>query len=68
MQNMEIIQLVKRSKSRKNMTMNEIAKESNVGVRTVNRIFAGEDVRFSSMAAVLDALDIDLKLDMKMVG
>ncbi len=68
MQNIEIAQLLKRSKSRKNMTMNEIAEKSNVGIRTVNRIFAGQDVRFSSMTAVLDALDIDLNLHMKMVG
>ncbi len=68
MQNIEIVQLLKRSKSRKNMTMNEIAEKSNVGIRTVNRIFAGQDVRFSSMTAVLDALDIDLNLHMKMVG
>lgn len=66
MQNIEIIQLLKKSKFGKKMTMNEIAKKSNVGIRTVNRIFAGEDVRFSSMAAVLDALDIDLNLHMKM--
>lgn len=68
MQHMEIVQLLKESKSRKKMTMNSIAKKSNVGIRTVNRIFAGKDVRFSSLSAVLDALDIDLHADMKMAG
>ncbi len=68
MQNMEILQQLKKSKSNKNMTMNDIAEKSSIGIRTVNRIFAGEDVRFSSMAAVLDALDIDLRLHMKMAG
>ncbi len=68
MQNMEILQQLKKSKSNKNMTMNDIAEKSSIGIRTVNRIFAGEDVRFSSMAAVLDALDIDLRLHMKMIG
>ncbi len=65
---MEILQQLKKSKSNKNMTMNDIAEKSSIGIRTVNRIFAGEDVRFSSMAAVLDALDIDLRLHMKMAG
>ena len=68
MQNMDIVQLLKKSKFDKKMTMNEIAEKSNIGIRTVNRIFAGEDVRFSSMSAVLDALDIDLRLHMKMAG
>lgn len=66
MQEINIVQLLKKSKSTKNMTMSDIAEKSNIGIRTVNRIFAGEDVRFSSMAAVLDALDIDLRLHMKM--
>ncbi len=49
-------------------TIEKISKESGVGVRTVNRIFAGQDVRFSSITAVLDALDIDLSLRMKKAG
>ncbi len=65
MQNREILQLLKKSKLDKNMTMNDIATKSNVGIRTVNRIFAGQDVRFSSMSAVLEALDLNLHIDSK---
>lgn len=66
MPNMEIVELLRKSKSEKKMTMNDIAEKSNVGIRTVNRIFAGEDVRFSSLTAVMNALDIDLSASMKM--
>ncbi len=65
MENMEIVQLLKKSKSDKKMTMNEIAAKSSVGIRTVNRIFAGDDVRFSSIEAVMDALDLSLIADKK---
>ena len=68
MQSKEIVALLKESKSQKKMTMNEIAAASNIGIRTVNRIFAGKDVRFSSMVAVLDVLDIDFRLHKKMAG
>ena len=65
MKNIKIIELLKQSKSDKKLTMMEIASRSKVGIRTVNRIFAGEDVRFSSMLAVLDTLDIELNAHMK---
>lgn len=65
MQNREILQLLKKSKVDKKMTMNEIAEKSNVGIRTVNRIFAGQDVRFISMYAVLEALGLNLYVDSK---
>ncbi len=65
MQNREILQLLKRSKFDKKMTMNDIAAKSNVGIRTVNRIFSGRDVRFSSMTAVLEALGLNLHIDSK---
>ena len=68
MQKMEILQQLKKSKSNKKMTMNDISVQSYVGIRTVNRIFSGEDVRFSSMVAVLDALDIDLHAHIKIAG
>ena len=65
MKNIEIVDLLRKSKSEKKMTMNDIAEKSNVAIRTVNRIFAGEDVRFSSMMAVFNALDLDFELHMK---
>ncbi len=65
MQNREILQLLKKSKFDNKMTMNDIAAKSNVGIRTVNRIFAGQDVRFSSMSAVLEALGLSIHIDSK---
>jgi transcriptional regulator with XRE-family HTH domain len=55
--------LLREAKTRKKMTINEIAAKSNVGIRTVNRIFAGQDVRFSSLIAVLEALELTLYID-----
>ena len=68
MRKKEIVQLLKKSKSAKNMRMNDIASVSNIAIRTVNRIFAGEDVRFSSLIAVFNALDLDFELHMKMAA
>lgn len=44
------------------MTLNEIATSSGIAIRTVNRIFAGEDIRFSSLVAVLDTLDLSINI------
>jgi len=44
-------------------TIDKISQESGVGVRTVNRILAGEDVRFSSIEAVMDALELSLTVN-----
>lgn len=65
MQNIEIVQLLKKSKFDKRMTMNDIAIKSAVGIRTVNRIFTGLDARFSSMSAVLKTLDLNIHIDKK---
>lgn len=46
-------------------TIEKISQESGVGVRTVNRILAGDDVRFSSLESVMDALDLSLIVDKK---
>ncbi len=65
MQNMEILQQIRKSKSDKKMTMNDIAEKSGIGVRTINRILAGEDVRYSSLDAVTNALGLRFILDTK---
>ncbi len=59
----QIVQLIRKAKKQKKMTLNEIASESKVAIRTVNRIFAGEDVRFSSLVAVLDTLDLNIYVE-----
>ena len=65
MQIKEIVPLLKKAKAEKKMTIQEIATVSNVAVRTVNRIFAGEDVRCSSLSSVLGTLDLSLTLQTK---
>jgi len=63
--NLELVGMLRKAKVLKKFTMNDIADKSGVGIRTVNRIFAGQDVRFSSMIAVLDALHINLDAQFK---
>lgn len=46
-------------------TIEKISQESGVGVRTVNRILAGDDVRFSSLESVMDALNLSIIVDKK---
>ena len=65
MQNREILQLLKKFIFDKKMTMNDIVAKYNVGIRTVNRIFAGQDVHLSSMSSVLEALGLSLHIDSK---
>ena len=46
-------------------TIEKLSSESGVGIRTVNRILAGQDVRFSSIEAVMNALELSLTIDKK---
>jgi len=59
----EIVQRIKEAKQQKGLTFSDIASESGVAIRTVNRIFAGEDVRFSSLRAVLETLDLSISVE-----
>ncbi len=68
MQNLELIHALKHSKTTNKFTMNDISEKAGVGIRTVNRIFAGDDVRFSSILAVLDALEIDFNIHSRQVA
>jgi len=59
----QIVALLKHAKQEKKMTLNQIASQSDVAIRTINRIFAGEDVRFSSLIAVLETLDLNVYVE-----
>lgn len=59
----QIVELIKKAKQQKKMTLHEIAFESKVAIRTVNRIVAGEDVRFSSLVAVLETLNLSITVE-----
>ena len=63
----EIVQRIKEAKQEKKLTLSEIASESGVAIRTVNRVFAGEDVRFSSLRAVLETLDLIIYVEREAV-
>lgn len=47
-------------------TISKLADESGVGVRTINRILAREDVRFSSIDAVMNGLNLEITIDEKL--
>jgi len=62
---MPIVQLVDTIKQRKEelgLTINALSLESGVGTRTINRILAGEDVRYSSISLVLQSLDLTISI------
>jgi len=59
----QIVEQIRSAKQQKKMTLQEIASQSEVAIRTVNRIFAGEDVRYSSLVAVLEVLGLSISVN-----
>ena len=62
---MPVVQLVDTIKQRKEelgLTINALSLESGVGTRTINRILAGKDVRYSSISLVLESLDLTISI------
>jgi len=60
---MPIVQLANTIRQRKQelgLTIDDMSSESGVGTRTINRILAGDDVRYSSISSVLKSLDLTL--------
>ena len=47
-------------------TINKLAHESGVGVRTINRILAKQDVCFSSIDAVISVLNLEISINEKL--
>lgn len=63
---MPIVQLVGKIKQRKQelgLTIDKMSSESGVGTRTINRILAGKDVRYSSVEAVIQSLGLNILID-----
>lgn len=61
-------QLIKQLRHRKNeldITIREISEKSGVSLRSVNRILAGDDVRFSAVEAVIEALELSILINQK---
>lgn len=44
-------------------TINRMSIESNVGARTINRVLAKQDVRISSIEAILSALKLNITVN-----
>ena len=62
---MPVVQLVETIKKRKEelgLTIDKMSAESGVGIRTINRILAGEDVRYSSIESLLRSLNLYLSI------
>ncbi|MCW8895994.1 MAG: hypothetical protein OQK48_04470 [Sulfurimonas sp.] len=55
----ELINKIIQRKEKLNITIENIAKLSNLGIRTVNRFFAGEDVKLSTIEYITNLLGVD---------
>ncbi len=60
MQRSKLIQNVQQRKKALNITIENLAKISGIGTRTLNRFFAGEDVRISTVEKLTEVLGLDL--------
>ncbi|MCG3705278.1 helix-turn-helix domain-containing protein [Aliarcobacter butzleri] len=59
MTRLELIQKIENRKKQINISMENLAKLSNLGVRTVNRFFAGDDVKLSTIERLTNLLGLD---------
>ncbi len=59
MTRLELIKKIEDRKSKINISIENLAKLSNLGVRTVNRFFAGEDVKLSTIERLTNLLGLD---------
>ncbi len=59
MTRLELIQKVESRKKQINITIENIAKLSHLGIRTVNRFFAGDDVKLSTVEQITNLLGLD---------
>ena len=59
MTRLELIKKIENRKKQINISIENLAKLSNLGVRTVNRFFAGEDVKLSTIERITNLLGLD---------
>jgi transcriptional regulator with XRE-family HTH domain len=55
----ELINKIENRKKQINISIENLAKLSNLGVRTVNRFFAGDDVKLSTIERLTNLLGLD---------
>jgi len=66
MQRDYLVEKILSQKEHLGWTINKLAKESGVGVRTISRILAKQDVRFSSIDAVMNVLNLEIRINEKL--
>ena len=59
MTRLELIKKIEDRKKQININIENLAKLSNLGVRTVNRFFAGDDVKLSTIERITNLLGLD---------
>ena len=59
MTRLELIKKIEDRKKQININIENLAKLSHLGVRTVNRFFAGEDVKLSTIERITNLLGLD---------
>jgi transcriptional regulator with XRE-family HTH domain len=60
---LQLSEMIRKQKSEMQLTIQQISIKSGVAERTVNRILAGEDVRYSSLLAVLEVLGLSISVN-----
>ena len=59
MTRLQLIQKIEHRKKQINISIENLAKLSNLGIRTINRFFAGEDVKLSTIERLTNLLGLD---------
>jgi len=59
MTRLELIHKIENRKKQINISIENLAKLSNLGIRTINRFFAGEDVKLSTIEKLTNLLGLD---------
>ena len=59
MTRLELIHKIENRKKQINISIENLARLSNLGVRTVNRFFAGDDVKLSTIERITNLLGLD---------
>ena len=63
MQLLSLLVTVKENKKLLNKTIQDISRESGVSVRTINRFFAGDNIGYKHVEAILTSLNLHLTLN-----
>ena len=63
MQRDYLVEKILMRKQQLGWTINKMSEESGVGVRTINRILAKQDVRISSIDAIMRVLNLEITID-----